>query len=535
MKLALGQISPSLGDFHGNASLMVEQAHQAQQHDCQLIVFPELSLLGYHPFDLLERPEVIEQQDMALQAMIKRLPQEIYCLVGLITQSSEHKRLYHDSAALIHKGKIINIFHKQLLPTYDVFDDSRHFLAGDMLNNQFKIGNTKIQLLICEDMWGWDDRYQDNPLLKIGEQQVDLVVNMSASPFHVGKLQRRLSLAQKTVQELGAPLVYVNQVGAQDELIFDGQSFALNKKMELTHLAPPFVPQLSVIDLSAEKKIGPPSNADSLDQIRQALVLGIKDFFRKNHMQKAHLGLSGGVDSALVLALLAEALGPENVTAIAMPTRFNSAQSLSLAEEMVQSVGCPFHTMNIWDLYQSTLGTYEKSFGHREFSVMHENLQSRLRALLLMAFANDHGSLLVSTSNKSEMAMGYSTLYGDMCGALAPIGDLLKSQVYELSQYYCDHLKWIPQQIISREPSAELRENQKDSDTLPEYNVLDHAVEQLVTEKNGAHNSTELRVLKSLYATEFKRWQAPPILKVSAHAFGRGRRLPISLKPPLSH
>lgn len=551
MLIAMGQMSSDLGDFRSNSKKMVAMAEQARDKGCQLIVFPELSLLGYHPFDLLERPEVLLSQEKVLDELLQKLPQDIHCLIGVLIKGDKLGKAYFDSAILTHQGQILKTFHKELLPAYDVFDDTRHFESGSMVENTVVIQSSKIQILICEDMWGWDDVYKFNPILNIKPGSQDLVINMSASPFHVGKLTRRKELAHKTCQYLRAPLLYVNMIGGQDELIFDGQSFFMNREGQVVSQAPAFTEFLTVLDTenAKEKRKTKPNEktksklkpkrklkldlqnlSRDIQEIRQALVLGLKDFFRKNKMAKAHLGLSGGIDSAVALCLLAEALGPENVSAIGMPTRFNESKSLALAQEMTKLVGCPFHTLEIDALYASTVQCYESAFGKKKFSVMHENMQSRLRGLLLMAFANDNKSLLVSTSNKSEMAMGYSTLYGDMCGAISPLGDLLKSEVYALAEIYNQEYGWIPQEIITRPPSAELRENQKDSDSLPDYAELDRAVDNLISQQSLAQTDVEKHVLKQVYQTEFKRWQAPPILKVSEHAFGRGRRLPISLQ-----
>ncbi len=531
MFIAMGQMSSDLGDFRSNSKKMVAMAEKARDKGCRLIVFPELSLLGYHPFDLLERPEVWLSQEKVLQELLKKLPQEIYCLIGVLIKGDQAGKAYFDSAILTYQGKILKTFHKELLPAYDVFDDGRHFESGFMVENTVVIEDTKIQILICEDMWGWDGLYKSNPILNIKPGSHDLVINMSASPFHTGKLMQRKELAQKTCQFLGASLLYVNLVGGQDELIFDGQSFFMNREGKVVAQAPAFTESLTILDTKNTKaQLDLQSPTNHFQELRRALVLGLKDFFRKNKMPKAHLGLSGGIDSAVVLCLLAEALGAENVTAIGMPTRFNEGKSLTLAQDMTELVGCPFHAIEIDALYASTLHCYESAFGKKKFSIMHENMQSRLRGLLLMAFANDNKSLLVSTSNKSEMAMGYSTLYGDMCGAIAPLGDLLKSDIYALAEIYNQDYGWIPREIITRPPSAELRENQKDSDSLPDYAELDRAVDSLICRQSLAQTDVEKHVLKQVYQTEFKRWQAPPILKVSAHAFGGGRRLPISVQ-----
>ncbi|MCJ8275828.1 MAG: NAD(+) synthase, partial [Bdellovibrionales bacterium] len=329
---------------------------------------------------------------------------------------------------------------------------------------------------------------------------------------------------------LEAPIVYVNAVGAQDEIIFDGGSFALNSKGKVLAQSSYFHDDLNIVDLQTSEGGTRELPSQEIEFIHQALVLGVRDFVHKTGFKKAHLGLSGGIDSALVACLVADAIGPQNLTCIALPTEFNSSESFDLAQKLTKNLGCSFHTVEINDIFKTSIATYEKTFGKSEFSLMHENLQARIRGDILMMFSNQNGSMLMTTGNKSEYATGYATLYGDMCGGLAPIADLTKKQVYDLSRYYNKEYELIPQRIIDREPSAELRPNQKDSDSLPDYDTLDEAVENLVCHKKSAQTEVEQWALKALFRSEFKRWQAPPILKVSEHAFGRGRRIPIAHK-----
>lgn len=530
MRIALAQMNSYLGDFSGNLEKIVELAGDAADKHCRLIVFPELNLLGYHPFDLMERPGVIDKQQQAIEKLLQELPTDIYCLVGAVTKNTGRGKPYFNSALLIHNKKIEKIFSKELLPVYDVFDDSRHFSPGKVLDNKFEIDGKKIQLLICEDMWGWDSLHEHNPILDIEPGSVDYVVNMSASPFTLEKRKQRLVHARATTQHVQAPLVYVNMVGAQDELIYDGGSFAIDEEGQLMAQNAYFIEDLNIVDY--DQKVGGLREAaiDNTTHLYQALVLGIRDFVSKIGFEKAHIGLSGGIDSAVVACLVADAIGPQNLTTIALPSQFNSERSLSLAKELAKNIGCQFFQLPIESSYHSVVSSYENCFGKKSFSLVHENFQARLRGLFLMGYCNEHGSLLVSTGNKSEYATGYSTLYGDMCGGLAPIADLLKSQVYELAQYYNRQQEIIPIEIITRAPSAELKPDQKDSDTLPEYDLLDRAVETLVSQKQKAQSETEEWVLEKLYASEFKRWQSPPILKVSDHAFGQGRRMPIAHK-----
>lgn len=529
MRIALAQINSYLGDFSGNLETIVQFANRAKDEKCDLVVFPELSLLGYHPFDLLERPEVIQDQNKSIQELLRRLPRGIACLVGAVTKNAQSGKPYFNSALLIADGKIVDTFSKELLPVYDVFDDSRHIAPGKMERNHFEWKGKKIQLLICEDMWGWDSMHEKNPILDLKES-FDFVINMSASPFTIEKRNQRLFHARKTVQHLKAPLAYVNMVGAQDELVYDGGSFALDHKGEIIAQSAYFKEDLNVIDFANNKGqfTAPPSQP--IHFLQQALVLGIRDFLRKTGFTRAHLGSSGGIDSALVACLVADAIGAENLTCIAMPTQFNHPMSYDLAKELAQNIGCSFYSLPIQGTYENVVNSYESVFGKKKFSIVNENMQARLRGMLLMAYSNEYGSILITTGNKSEIATGFATLYGDMCGGLAPIGDLLKTQVFELSEYYSNERGILPKGILTRPPSAELRDNQKDSDSLPPYNVLDPAVERIVEKRMEPNSETEQWLLRQLYKSEFKRWQAPPILKISNHAFGQGRRMPIAHK-----
>ncbi len=530
MRIALGQMNSFLGDFSGNLKKIVEMAEEAAEKRCDLIVFPELNIFGYHPCDLLERPGVIEMQMQAIDELLEKLPDSIHCLVGAVTHNKGRGKKYFNSALLIHNGSILQEFGKQLLPVYDVFDDSRHFSPGTLTDNHFKIAGQTVQLLICEDMWGWDSLHETNPIVDIPPQSRDIVVNMSASPFTGEKRGQRLHHARQTAKQLSAPLVYVNMVGAQDELIYDGGSFAITAEGEVVAQSAYFVEDLNVIDLPKETGGLRKTPQEDIEHLHQSLVLGIRDFVRKTGFKKVHLGSSGGIDSAVVAALAADAIGPQNLTSIAMPTQFNSPRSLSLAEALATNLGCSFFNLPIEKSFQALVKNYESTFGDKEFSLLHENMQARLRGLFLMGFANEHNSLLLSTGNKSEYATGYSTLYGDMCGGLAPIGDLLKSQVYALAKHYNKEQELIPDEIITRPPSAELNVDQKDSDSLPDYNILDKSVEDLVGRQQKAQTEVDSWVLEKLYVSEFKRWQMPPILKVSDHAFGQGRRMPIAHK-----
>ncbi len=537
MKVALAQINSGLGAFQANAEKILSFVKQAQAQGAELVVFPEAALFGYHPVDLLERHSIVADQLRELKSLHKAIPKGVAVVVGAITENQSKKgKPYWNAAVWLERGKKIKIFPKELLPTYDVFDEGRHIQPGRLEKNRIRWKGKNILLTVCEDIWAWPhthapqfSRYQENPLLRVPKQDIDFVINMSASPFTNEKMRDRMFVTKKTSTHFKAPMVYVNLVGAQDELIFDGASFALDSSGRVIAQNQRFNEDLQVVDFSIKNPQLKFHSESSLVTMKQALVLGLRDFIRKTGFKKVHLGLSGGVDSALVSCLAAEALGPENIGLISMPGPFSAPESEKLAQQLAHNLGCKFNVISIKELYKKSVQTFEKTFGTSEFNLMHENLQARLRGLLLMAYANRENSLLLSTSNKSEIAVGFSTLYGDMCGAIAPIGDVLKEQVYELSQLYNQSKEIIPMKILTRAPSAELRPNQKDSDRLPTYDILDESVRRLVEQFAAPRNEKENWVLNAMIKSEFKRWQAPPILKISGHAFGRGRRLPVAL------
>lgn len=536
MRIALAQINPTLADFEKNKEKILDYIDQAKQRKCELVVFPECALFGYHPFDLLERSKLVEKQEAQFKELCKKIPPGIGVLIGLITRNPKKKgRPYFNSAAFISRGQKPRFFHKQLLPTGDVFDEARFIEPGDFSKNYFQWKGHKFFLTICEDIWAWPDKkgasaYKENPLAKVKKQKVDLVINLSASPYFPGKMKLREYVTQKTSAYFNAPLMYVNLVGAQDEIIFDGASFVIDKKGKKHLKCQPFAEDINVIDTETFEPWHKPAALSQVEELHRALVLGIRDFCTKTGLSKVHLGLSGGIDSAVVAALAVDALGPAHVTTVGLPGPFNAPQSLSLAKKLADNLGVNFKTVEITPMYEEVVKSLEKGLGLEGFGLVHENLQARLRGLSLMALANKDNSMLLTTSNKSEYAAGYSTLYGDMCGGLAPIGDLTKEQVYELARYYNQQGEVIPEEIITRAPSAELRPNQKDQDSLPPYEDLDASVQFLVEKSGVAKTATDKWLLPVIMKTEFKRWQAPPILKVSQHSFGRGRRYPIAHK-----
>ncbi|HEX7674526.1 MAG TPA: NAD+ synthase [Bdellovibrio sp.] len=536
MRIALAQVNPTLADFKFNKEKILDFVHQAQQKKCELVVFPECTLFGYHPFDLLERTELVKKQEAEFKDLIKKIPKGIGVIIGLITKNpSKMGRPYYNSAALLVKGQKPRMFHKQLLPTGDVFDEARFIESGDFSKNYFSFNGKKFFLTICEDIWAWPDAkgnspYKMNPLAKVKKQKVDMVINLSASPYFIGKMKQREYVTAKTAAYFNAPILYANLVGAQDEIIFDGASYIMDKKGKKLMTCLPFEEDMNVIDLNTLEVWNKTPKIDVNEELRRALVLGLRDFCAKIGMKRVHLGLSGGIDSAVVAALAVDALGPANVTGIGLPGPFNAPESLSLAHELAKNLGIDFKIVEIGPMYDEAVKALTKGIQIEGFSLVNENLQARLRGMTLMAFSNKDGSMLLTTGNKSEYATGYSTMYGDMCGGLAPIADLTKAQVYALARHYNKEGEVIPTEIIDRAPSAELRPNQKDQDSLPPYPDLDKAVTNLVEIEGAVKTATDKWLMPILMRTEFKRWQAPPILKVSGHSFGRGRRYPIAHK-----
>lgn len=479
----------------------------------------------------------MQRQIEFLKTLSKEIPPNMAVIVGAIVPNPKAGKPYWNAAVVLQRGKKPLVFPKQLLPTYDVFNESRHIQPGDVSKNHFKFKGQKILITICEDIWAWPrnrtprySSYEENPIKKLKPGSFDLVINLSASPFTHSKFDDRRRVTLETVKHLRCPLIYVNMVGAQDELIFDGGSFALDEKKKIIAQCVRFKEDFNVLDLGTKDASLLEVASSPQDSTRQALVLGIKDFVNKTGFSKVHLGLSGGIDSAVVACLAVDALGPMNVTGLGLKGPFTSPDSVKWAKELASKLAIHFHQVDIDPIYTTALQAFEAEFGQQSFDVLNENLQARLRGILLMAYANRNPSLLLGTSNKSELAVGYSTLYGDLCGGLLPIGDLLKTEVYELAALYNAESELIPKGIIERPPSAELRQDQKDQDSLPPYDFLDSTVSHLIDETRKPKSEEEEKILRMIFKSEFKRWQAPPILKVSNHAFGQGRKLPLAAK-----
>ena len=562
MKLAIAQLNPTIGDLSGNAQQILEAAKQAANQGVRLLLTPEISLCGYPPRDLLLNPALVEAMATTLQQLAEQLPPSLAVLVGTVTPNpNAHvaggKPLFN-SIALLEQGRVQQIFHKRLLPTYDVFDDNRYFEPG-LQANSFTLDGVRIGVTICEDLWNdeefWGKRnYAVNPIVDLAQEGVDIIVNLSGSPYSAGKQQLREAMLRHGAVRYQQPIVYANQVGGNDDLLFDGNSVAFNRAGEIVCHARAFETDLVILefdeqerDLLATTIVPAPASLD--EEIWSALVLGVRDYTRKCRFSKVVIGLSGGIDSALVAAIASVALGRENVLGVLMPSPYSSDHSVKDALALAANLGIKTHTLPIWELMQGYDHTLESLFAGTEFGIAEENIQSRIRGNVLMAIANKFGYLLLSTGNKSEMAVGYCTLYGDMNGGLAVIADVPKTRVYSLCKWLNSsgvgkihpnqQQEIIPSNILTKSPSAELKPGQVDQDSLPSYDVLDDILHRLIHNHQaptqiidaGHDPSIVNKVLRLVATAEFKRRQAPPGLKVTDRAFGTGWRMPIASRP----
>ncbi len=536
MKIALAQINPHVGDYPANAERIISNARQAAALGAELVVFGELSVCGYPPRDFLDYRHFIEECEKTIQEIASACPETGILIGGVCANPDPAGKDLFNSAFFLYDGRIVQVFHKTLLPTYDVFDEYRYFEPG--LNCRLlEFKGLRFAVTICEDLWNIGNNnplYRTNPMDELMKLNPDMILNLSASPFSAKHHENRLSVLQANCLVYGLPLLYVNQVGAQTELIFDGGSMVMNAAGELCLLAPFFEENISIVD--TEKMLPISANTPlPVERIRKALVLGIRDYFRKLRFEKAVIGLSGGIDSALVLALAAEALGPQNVLSVLLPSRYSSTHSIEDALELCRRLNTEHRIIPIEEVFGAFEQTLHPWFKDTSPGVAEENLQSRTRGVLLMALSNKFGYILLNTTNKSELAVGYGTLYGDMCGALAVIGDVYKTQVYELCKSFNLYSELIPENILIKAPSAELRPGQKDTDSLPEYNILDSILHAYIEERKsideilsgGANEQLVKKVLRMVNANEWKRFQAPPVLRVSEKAFGIGRRMPL--------
>ncbi len=543
MKIALAQLNYHIGNFESNTNKIITGIREAKQNGADLVVFAELCVCGYPARDFLEFNEFISLCGDAA----KKIAAEcigIACIIGLPTSNNnpEGKDL-NNSAYFIENGEVKAVVNKALLPNYDIFDEYRYFEPSTQFSCiDFK--GKRIALTICEDLWNTIENplYVTRPMDILIQEKPDVMINIAASPFAYNHDEERIAILSDNARRYNLPLFYVNHVGAQTELIFDGGSLVFGNTGEIADELPYFTEHTAYYTLQDDasitfehqttQKIDRPSD---IDQIHQGLILGIQDYFYKSGFKQAILGLSGGIDSAVVCALAAEALGAENVMAVLLPSKFSSDHSLKDAEDLVINLGCKSETIAIEKITDAFESSLHPQFNNLPFNIAEENIQSRSRAVLLMAMCNKFGYILLNTSNKSEAAVGYGTLYGDMCGGISVIGDVFKTQVFELARHINRDREIIPENTIVKPPSAELRPDQKDTDSLPEYDILDAILSQYVEHrrssaeiiKQGFEDAVVHKVLRLVNMAEHKRYQTPPILRVSPKAFGMGRRMPI--------
>lgn len=554
MKIAIAQLNPTIGDLVGNAAAIEAAATTAEQQGATLLLTPELSLCGYPPRDLLLDPSFVEAAQTALEQLATQLPAKLHVLVGSAQQNEAQggKPLFN-SIVHLHKGEIQQCFHKHLLPTYDVFDEDRYFEPGNQ-PNVLDLKEGKIGVTICEDLWNnsdfWEKQaYAVDPVAELMSYNVDLIINLSASPFCVGKQELREAMLRHHAQQYHCPLIYANQVGGNDDLIFDGRSVAVNRQGNVVGRANGFAQDLLFLTYEAHDLLSSriePTVTDINAEIWSTLVLGLRDYAQKCGFSQAVLGLSGGIDSSLVAAIAAAALGPENVLGVLMPSPYSSGHSIKDAEDLAQNLGMPTTQLEIAPAMQTYDDILGSVFAGTESGVAEENIQARIRGNLLMAIANKFSRLLISTGNKSEMAVGYCTLYGDMNGGLAAIADVPKTRVYELCRWLNTNTPpelgeqniIIPESVITKPPSAELKPGQVDQDSLPDYDVLDDILYRYVDNHQSSQQIIAAghpaaivdRIIQMVKRAEFKRRQAPPGLKITDRAFGTGWRMPIAAR-----
>jgi NAD+ synthase/NAD+ synthase (glutamine-hydrolysing) len=544
MRIALGQINPTVGDLAGNTALMLRFVRDAAARGANLIVFPELSICGYPPRDLVEKPHFLERSEKAVEQLARQtadLP--ISIVAGYVGRSNKPTgKQATNSAAVIRGGRIVMRQTKILLPTYDVFDDARNFMPADS-QSVWHEGTADIALTICEDAWNdklfWPHRlYGRDPVDELMQQGARMIVSINGSPFHLGKRALREDMFRAMVQRHKAPAIVVNQVGGDDQIVFDGTSFVMNAAGEIIASARSFAEDLVIADIDANTGDQHADFEDEHEAVYEALVLGTRDYIRKCGFKQVLIGLSGGIDSSLTAAIAVDAVGTTNVRGVAMPGPFSSDHSVRDARDLASRLGIAFDIVSITPAYEEMLRTLAPVFQGRQLDVTEENIQARLRGLTLMSLSNKFGAMVLTTGNKSELAVGYCTLYGDMCGGLAVISDVPKTLVYELSRIANRrHDGAIPESVFEKPPSAELRPDQKDSDSLPPYEVLD-AILRLYIEENrgicevaqdlGVPADLVRDVVRKVDRNEYKRQQAAPGLKVTTKAFGMGRRLPVA-------
>ena len=549
MKIALAQLNYHIGNFENNIIKARKAIDDAKSQGADLVVFSELAVSGYPPRDFLEFNHFVEKcldavEDIALHC------HGIAAIVGapVVNWEGKGKPLYN-AAILCEEGTIKTMRYKTLLPNYDIFDEYRYFEPNHLFQCVEYKGK-KIALTVCEDLWNLDHNplYKINPMDELIKENPDIMINIAASPFHFEQARIRKDVLSRNAAKYQLPLFYVNHVGAQTELLFDGGSLVFNPKGGIHHEMACFREDLMVFDLKdvescdqqAVNHIAPADviKEEKIPLIHDALVMGVKNYFQKLGFKKAILGLSGGIDSAVTAALAAKALGPENVHCVLMPSQYSTDHSVSEAEDLAKKLGCTYEIIPIKDAFASFENSLSKQFEGTEFGLTEENLQARIRGVILMALSNKFGYILLNTSNKSEAAVGYGTLYGDMNGGISVIGDVYKTDVWKLAKYINKDEEIIPENTINKPPSAELRPDQKDSDSLPDYQILDEILYQYIElrmgpmelQMRGYDEELIKRIMKLVNTNEYKRYQTPPILRISSKAFGFGRRMPIVAK-----
>ncbi len=546
MKIAMAQLNTIVGDIKGNLQRLKDVWLECHQQQVDLVVFSELFLVGYPPRDLLERPVFLQHVDLAIKELVDLSAILPGCAVLFGAPQPTGKRTgrgLFNSALLIADGEVLLSQPKCLLPSYDVFDETRYFDGYKKVKPVIYKG-LRLGITVCEDAWNESElwkgavRYDFDPITELARQGIDILINISASPYFLNKQKMRCRLMSKHARNNGVPVLYLNQVGGNDELIFDGQSMLVDADGEVLEEMPAFVEELRIVELGQEAVAAVCRTSDTMADLYGALVLGLKDYFHKSGFNQAIIGLSGGIDSAVTACLAVEALGKENVLGVCLPSQYSSKGSVDDSLQLALNLGIECKTIPIAHIFDTYLESLQEHFAGYQPDITEENIQARIRGNILMALSNKYGAMVINTGNKSEIAVGYCTLYGDMCGGLSVLADVPKTVVYELTAYINQERNIIPEAIVSKAPSAELRPDQKDQDTLPPYPVLD-AILNLYIEENystaqiiecGFEPETVRWVLNTVNRNEYKRKQAAPGLKASTRAFGAARRMPLAAR-----
>jgi NAD+ synthetase len=543
MKIAVAQINTTIGDFSGNKRKILNFLARAEKSGADMVVFPELAICGYPPRDLLEKPSFVQRNLECVEEIASKTRQTAVVLGYVALNESKTGRGLFNTAGLLFNGGVQFWQAKTLLPEYDVFDEKRHFEPAKT-HRVFKFKGKNIALSLCEDLWaaydfGGRQLYFQDPMRIFVGKGADLIINLSASPYTLKKQKIREGLVCGAAKRFRRPVIYCNLVGGNDELVFDGQSFAVDREGKIIVKGKSFSEDFFMVDFDNQGKIAKPKEMEDQEEIYEALVLGVRDYMRKCFFKKAVVGLSGGIDSTVVLAIACEAIGAKNVTAVTMPSRFTSRQSINDAREVAKNFNVKTSIIPIDSIYDAYRKTLKFKGSVDNVSLTEENIQARIRGNILMAISNKEGSLVLSTGNKSEVSAGYCTLYGDMAGGLAVISDVPKTMVYQIARFINQKKKLIPESILTKPPTAELKPDQTDQDTLPPYEELDAIIKAYIEDHLSAQSiiamgfdkKTVEDVVRRIDFNEYKRRQAPPGLKVTSKAFGLGRRMPIAWKP----